>query len=212
MIQSLVKKSDLKKFGLTKALHEELDNILNCNEYIEVAIDKKLFINLKKPSSFGVVYIEDKEEAVFLKNVRDNYEEIKQSIKKKNLLNRILNNKIEDSNFFIKKIIDLKIKKENQLQNFYKKVTDVKDILQNVFIISEDKPVFVKNFDNIGSLFLFSSINEDVLDIIKNIKYANVLLFIDQQSVPYKKLKELNLKNLAANKESTKYIWHRTYK
>lgn len=212
MVQTLIKPNDLKKLGVTKNLKEELDKILSNPEYIEIGIDTKLYLNIKTTSNIEVIYLEDENEAIFLKNIRDNYDQIKNFSRHKNILQKIKNSKLDLTNFFVSQIIKLGIKKESQIKSLYKKISELQSRLQNVFIVSSDFVEFLRNFDHSTALFVFSDFDERSYNAIKKIRYASVLVFIARSSVPYKKLKELKLKNLTSNKESTKYIWHRSAK
>ena len=212
MIQTLVKVSDLSKLGITKNLKIELEKILNCQEYIEIGFDQKLYLSVKPQENTEIVFLQDDNDAIFLKNIRDNYDQIKNFARHKNLLQKINKNKIDLTNFFISQLLRLKLKKETQVKSLYNKISKLQSRLQNVFIVSGDFNNFIRNFDHSTALFVFSNLNEFTYNAIKKIRYANILVFISQSSVPYKKLKELQLRNLSSNKESTKYIWHRASK
>lgn len=212
MLQSLTKPSDLNKYCLTKTLKLELDKILEGKDYIEVVADGKLLLNIKQKNGIEILFVEDEHDYVFLKNIRDNYEEVKKLAKQKNLLDKIFKNKIDENHFFANKIKRCNIKKQIQLDGLFKKIDSIKERLQNVFIIHSDFASLMKTFDHNNCIFVFSSFSPRIVEAIKKIRYSEVLLFFYNCSIPYKKLKELNLKNLSSNKESTKYIWHKSHK
>jgi hypothetical protein len=211
MIKNPIKKTDLKKFGLTKNLFEELQVLMDSKEYVEIA-SQKLFLGVKEDENMSVIYIENEEDAIFFKNVRDNLNDIKIILKNKNIINKIKTNSINTSNFFISYIIRNKIRNEIQVRNLYKKLVVLNEILQKVFIISGSYNEFLNNFDTCNTVFIFTTFEESMLSVISKIRYAAVILFIDKASVPYKKLKSLGMKNLSSKKESTKYIWHKMSK
>lgn len=212
MIQTLIKPNDLKKLGVTKNIKNELDKILSTQEYIEVGFGPRLYLNVKNKSDMEVIYLEDENEAIFLKNIRDNYDQIKNFSRHKNILQKIKKSKIDLTNFFVSQIVRLNLKKESQIKTLYKKISELQSRLQNVFIVSGDFVDFLRKFDHSTAIFVFSDFDEFTYNAIKKMRYASILVFISKTSVPYKKLKELKLKNLTSNKESTKYIWHRPAK
>ena len=212
MMQSLTKPSDLTKYCLTKNLKVELDKILSNKDYVEVTSTSKFLINLKEKNGIEILFIEDHTDYIFLKNIRDNHDEVKKLAKQKNLLDKIKKNKIDDSHFVVNKIKKHNIKKQSQLSSLFKKADGIKERLQDVFIINSDFPSLMKTFDQNQCVFVFSDFSPSVVDAIKKIRYSEVVLFFYNCSIPYKKLKELDFKNLSSNKESTKYIWHKCHK
>ena len=208
MIKNLIKKNDLKKFGLTKNLYEELQALIDTKEYVEIA-SEKLFLTIRENSNMNVVYIKDEEDATFFKNIRDNFYDIKGILKSKNIISKIKNNTVNKNNFFISYLIKNKIKTELQVIGLYKKLVLLNEILQKVFIVSGEFNEFLNSFDTSNTAFVFTTFEDSILSIISKIRYAEVILFVDKTSVPYKKLKALGMKNLTSNKESTKYIWHK---
>jgi len=133
-------------------------------------------------------------------------------LRSRNIIKKIKNDTINKNHFFISYIIKNKIKTEIQIRSLYKKLVILNNILQKVFIVSGEYSEFLNNFDTCNSLFLFTTFQENTLSIISKIRYASVILFVDKPSVPYKKLKLLDMKNLTSKKESSKYIWHKASK
>jgi hypothetical protein len=212
MIQSLTKASDLSKYCLTNSLKLELEKILDQKDYVEIVSGSRLLISLKPKNGVEILFVEDEDDYVFLKNIRDNYEEIKNLAKHKNLLDKITKNKIDENHFFASKVKRCKIKKQSQLSNLFKKIDIIKDRLQNVFIIHSDFQSLMKTFDQNKCIFIFSDFSPEIVDALKKVRYSEVLLFFYNCSIPYKKLKELDFKNLSSNKESSKYIWYKSNK
>jgi hypothetical protein len=211
MVKNPIKKNDLKNFGLTKNLFEELEVLMDSKEYVEIA-SQKLFLGTRGNNQMSVIYIENEEDAIFFKNIRDNISDIRLMLRSRNIIKKIKNDTINKNHFFISYIIKNKIKTEIQIRSLYKKLVILNNILQKVFIVSGEYSEFLNNFDTCNSLFLFTTFQENTLSIISKIRYASVILFIDKPSVPYKKLKLLDMKNLTSKKESSKYIWHKASK
>jgi hypothetical protein len=211
MVKNPIKKTDLKNFGLTKNLFEELEVLMDSKEYVEIA-SQKLFLGTRENNQMSVIYIENEEDAIFFKNIRDNISDIRLMLRSRNIIKKIKNDTINKNHFFISYIIKNKIKTEIQIRSLYKKLVILNSILQKVFIVSGEYSEFLNNFDTCNSLFLFTTFQENTLSIISKIRYASVILFVDKPSVPYKKLKLLDMKNLTSKKESSKYIWHKASK
>lgn len=212
IIQNLSNKADFKKIGLTKSILEEINNLIGSKDCVEIVGSNKLFINCMKTNQDYFLYFQNEDESIFYKNVRDNFEEILKVVKNKSILSKIIRGTYETSSFIIQKIIQKKVKSDLQIKNIVKKLTDIHGLLQNVFIVNEKKDVFFKSFDTNDSVFVFSELNEENIQYMNKIKYSGILLVIDKQSVPYKKLKSIGLKNLSNSKESTKYIWFKQSK
>jgi hypothetical protein len=209
---SLTKANHLSKYGITKTLKTELDNVLENKDYIEVVSGGRILLNLKTKNGMEILFVEDEKDYIFLKNIRDNHEEIKKLARQNNIIDKMVKNKIDENHFFVNRLKHLNIKKTNQLLSLVKKIDDIKDRLQNVFIINSDFASFIKTFDQNNCVFVFSDFSPVVIESLKKVRYSEVLVFFYDCSIPYKKLKELNFKNLISNKESTKFIWHKSNK
>lgn len=103
--------------------------------------------------------------------------------------------------------MDLKIKTPLQLLSFSEKIQHLNKRLQNVFVINESFKKIAKTFDNSNVLMLFPNFTEEFELVLKDIKEAKVLLFLNEKKIPYKKLKILGLTNLSFKRESTKHVW-----
>jgi hypothetical protein len=113
MVKNPIKKNDLKNFGLTKNLFEELEVLMDSKEYVEIA-SQKLFLGTRENNQMSVIYIENEEDAIFFKNIRDNISDIRLMLRSRNIIKKIKNDTINKNHFFISYIIKNKIKTERK--------------------------------------------------------------------------------------------------
>lgn len=200
-------KKDLKKFAIKKSFDSLVQSILCSCDYLEFSDGDTFFLPIKDKTHKEIICFSTEEKSQFLRDVRDNYQGLISSVKKKNILNKIYSNIADRSNPLHSRILDLKIKTPLQLLNFSKKLQHLNKRLQNVFVINESFKKIAKTFDNSNVLMLFPNFTEEFESVIKDVKEAKVILFLREKKIPYKKLKMLGLSNLSFKRESTKYVW-----
>lgn len=200
-------KKDLRKFALKKSFDCLIQSILCSYDYLEFSDGDTFFLPVKDKSHKEIICFSSEEKSQFLRDVRDNYQSLVSSVKKKNILDKVYSNIADRSNPLHSRILDLKIKTPLQLLNFSKKIQHLNKRLQNVFVINESFKKIARTFDNSNVLMLFPNFTEEFESVLKDVKEAKVLLFLREKKIPYKKLKVLGLTNLSYKRESTKHVW-----
>lgn len=197
---------DYKSFQANKTLEKILKNILNSSDYLEFSDGNYFMLGMRDQSPREIICTSDSDYADFLRKVRDNYKFVVSQYSRKNILQKIYENQ-DNLNSLFKRLINLRVKTQVQLKSFMRKAEIISKRLQNVFIISDDLSKTVKVFDNLDTVIIIPSFDEKYHDIINQIKESRVVVFVSEEKIPYKKLKQMGLLNLAYKKESTKYVW-----
>lgn len=197
---------DYKNFQANKSLEKILHNILSSSDYLEFSDGSSLILGMRNQNSREVICATDTDYGDFLRKVRDNYKFVASQYTRKNILQKIYDNQ-ENLNSIFKRLISMRIKTQLQLKSFLKKIELLSQRLQNVFVISEDLSKTARTFDHADTVIVIPSFDDKYHDIINQIKESPVVLFVSEEKIPYKKLKQMGLSNLSYKKESTKYIW-----
>jgi len=200
---------DLKKFCVKKCFSSILQRIFNHYDYMEFSEGDTFYLGIKEPKNREVVCVSDETHADFLRKTRDNYKEFQTAIKKKNVLQKINSSTNLSPNEIYSKIVDFKIKTQLQLMSFANKMQTLSKRLQNVFIIHDNFIKMAKVFDNENILVVLPAFHECYYPVINELKTSKVIIFLKDQSIPYKKLKSMGFSNLCLKKESTKHIWYK---
>lgn len=203
----IYEKKDLKKFCIKKHFANLLQKIYEKHDYLEFSNGETFYLGLKDPSKVEVICLETEKQADFLRKARDNFKEVVASIKKKNILQKIQSNSLLGENSIYSKIVDLKIKTQMQLVSFGSKLQNLSKRLQNVFVVSDNFTKLAKTFDNENLLVVIPDFSDCFHPVLNELRNSKVIVFVNEKSVPYKKLKSLGFNTLSLKKESMKYVW-----
>lgn len=203
----IIEKKDLKKFSVKKVFESILDNIFDAFDYLEFSEGDTFYLAVKNKKNKEVICLSEESKGNFLRSVRDNHKDILSHAKKKNILKKVYDNTSEPLDPVSTILVDLKIKTKIQLDNFCKRVQQLNKRLQNVFVVNDNFRKVARVFDHENNLIVLPAISESFEEVLKEIKYSKIVLFVRDEKVPYKKLKMLGLTNLSYKKDSTKHVW-----
>lgn len=197
---------DYKYFRVKDVLHEILCNILNSLNYLEFSDGRNFILGMRNKKSREIICAIDETSGDFLRKVRDNNKFVVSQCNRKNIIQKIYNTQ-DQLNSVLKQLVDMQIKTQKQLLSFADKTENLSKRLEGVFVITSDGKNVPKVFDSKDTLVVIPSFDQKFQTILENLKESKVLLFLSEDKIPYKKLKQLGLNNLSYKKHSTKHVW-----